>query len=208
MQPSTRQNDKPSQTLLEELLESTTQLQAQMKNSHDRTRELFERASNLKERMAANRLETRKAIAAIVEADPSQDNLSTDQLFQQVISDIEQWIRQLEDELDEYKTILDVLMDKHRTQSVQANIERQKDVSLIRDDLETERRENEGLRQQNVLLQERIQQLLTVMRMAADEEQKQKLEEESQLVALMKENEALRELLNISGGLNPAKPPN
>lgn len=113
---------------------------------------------------------------------PRADSAS---LYADVIKDRDAWIAQLEEDnqtlresLQEYENTLELIMEKQRTNLRVLQNESQAAINGLTAELDAERARNRELEAKNVALESRVYEMINVMRMAADADEADMLEEE------------------------------
>jgi len=114
-----------------------------------------------------------------------------------VISKLDVENQTLADAVEEFQTTMDLVMEKYRQEKkfVKINKESAKDYESL---YIKEKDENDNLRNENVLLKKKIEQMISVMQMAVQQDEDLSRDEESVNEQLATENEVLRQLLQIS----------
>ena len=102
-----------------------------------------------------------------------------------MIKDRDAWIAQLEEDnqtlresLQEYENTLELIMEKQRTNLRVLQNESQAAINGLTAELDAERARNRELEAKNVALESRVYEMINVMRMAADADEADMLEEE------------------------------
>jgi hypothetical protein len=103
----------------------------------------------------------------------------------------------LADMVEEYQSSIDLIMNKYRleTQNVTLHKDNYKHFETM---YKREKEENDVLRNENVLLKQKIEQMINVMHMAVQQDNEISKDEEAVNEQLALENETLRQLLQIS----------
>jgi len=114
-----------------------------------------------------------------------------------IISRLDVENQTLADTVEEYQSSIELIMEKYRTkvQHVALNQDSFKQYETL---FVKAKEENDILRNENVLLKQKIEQMIDVMQMAVQQDNEISRNEESVNEQLLLENEALRQLLQIS----------